>query len=359
LSSKDVRREIEGVIPCRNPSNLLGFFLDGLLHAVIGEDGDFDAAVPRPGRFAVVVGDRGASPSPTVLMRTPLMPCARAYSSSGAISTSCAAKAFRGFKEAMIDLAVLGNVTHDVIDGSARLGGSVSYVSMAAARLGMRVGLVTAAPAGFSLMEPLRHVAGMTVPRQDAAAATSFALDYSGPVRRVRLLERGTMLARPALAAPFVFLGPVMGEVPLEALRWFPASRLVIGLQGFLRATDAEGYVIATEPPPAPVFASASAVVFSELDHPAADDLAAALAAHVPIVVVTRAERGATLFDAGKPVHIPASPAVERDPTGAGDVFGAALTAALWRGAPPVDAATQAAYAAARAVEGPGLGNLR
>jgi 1D-myo-inositol 3-kinase len=51
--------------------------------------------------------------------------------------------------------------------------------------------------------------------------------------------------------------------------------------------------------------------------------------------------------------------ASERDPTGAGDVFGAALTVGLWRGSSPMDAAREAAYAAARAVEGPGLGNLR
>ena len=259
----------------------------------------------------------------------------------------------------MFDLAVLGNVTHDVIEGSDRLCGAVSYVSLAATRLGMTASLVTAAPADFDLMEPLRRVPGLAVEQQPADAATSFTLDYSGPVRRVRLLERGSMIVRPVSSAPFVFLGPVMGEVPIEALGWFPGSRIVVGLQGWMRATDAEGYVTAAEPPPPEVLAAATAVVFSEHDHPRADELARALATRVPIVVVTRAAQGATLFDGGKPLHVPAAAAIEREPTGAGDVFGAALTVALWRGASPVDAATQAAYAAARAVEGPGLGNLR
>ncbi len=259
----------------------------------------------------------------------------------------------------MLDLVVLGNVTHDVIDGSDRLGGAVSYVSLAATRLGMNAGLVTAAPPGFALMEPLRHVIGLDVEQQDAPTATSFALDYSGPVRRVRLLERGAGIAKPTSTAPFVFLGPVMGEVPLEALTWFRGSRIVIGLQGWMRDADADGFVIPSEPPSPGLLSSATAVIFSEHDHPRADAIATALAAHVPIVVVTRAEKGATLFDAGKPVHVPAVPAIEREPTGAGDVFGAALTVALWRGASAVDAATQAAYSAARAVEGPGLGNLR
>ena len=259
----------------------------------------------------------------------------------------------------MVDFAVLGNVTHDVIDGSDRLGGAVTYVSLAASRLGMTTGLVTAAPLDFPLMAALHEVPTLTIEHQPASTATSFTLDYSGPVRRVRLLHRGSPIVKPTASAPWVFLGPVIGEVPVHALDWFRGSRIVIGLQGWMRAPGADGYVVAAEPPSLDLLASATAVIYSEHDHPRPDELAAELASRVPIVVVTRAERGATLFDAGKPVHVPAAPAVERDPTGAGDVFGAALTVALWRGASPVDAATQAAYAAARAVEGSGLGNLR
>ena len=106
-------------------------------------------------------------------------------------------------------------------------------------------------------------------------------------------------------------------------------------------------------------FASATAVCFSEHDHPRSEELAVNLARHVPIVVVTRGSQGATLYDASGSYRVPASPARESDPTGAGDVFAGALTAGLWHGSSPMDAAREAAYAAARAVEGPGLGNLR
>jgi sugar/nucleoside kinase (ribokinase family) len=46
------------------------------------------------------------------------------------------------------------------------------------------------------------------------------------------------------------------------------------------------------------------------------------------------------------------------DPTGAGDVFGLVLALSLAGGAAPTEAATLAAGAAARVVEGPGLGRL-
>jgi sugar/nucleoside kinase (ribokinase family) len=106
------------------------------------------------------------------------------------------------------------------------------------------------------------------------------------------------------------------------------------------------------------VLAKAHAIVFSEHDHPNAEALARHIASRVPIVVLTRGARGATLFDRGIAQHVAAVPAFERDPTGAGDVFAAALAVWLGRDATPMDAAAQAAYCAARAVEGAGLGNL-
>jgi len=57
-------------------------------------------------------------------------------------------------------------------------------------------------------------------------------------------------------------------------------------------------------------------------------------------------------------VEIPAAPAREVDATGAGDVFGVVLTLELAQGRPLAVAGRTAAAAAARVVEGPGLGTL-
>jgi sugar/nucleoside kinase (ribokinase family) len=57
-------------------------------------------------------------------------------------------------------------------------------------------------------------------------------------------------------------------------------------------------------------------------------------------------------------MDVPAAPAIEVDPTGAGDVFGLVFALALARGADLATAGQRAAAAAARVVEGPGLGTL-
>ena len=73
---------------------------------------------------------------------------------------------------------------------------------------------------------------------------------------------------------------------------------------------------------------------------------------------ITRGARGATLIRGAERVDIPAAPARELDPTGAGDVFGVVLTLELARDELLLTAGRAAAEAAARVVEGPGLGTL-
>jgi len=60
----------------------------------------------------------------------------------------------------------------------------------------------------------------------------------------------------------------------------------------------------------------------------------------------------------GGRAEVPAAPASEVDSTGAGDVFGLVFTLRLAGGADPETAAHAAAAAAARVVEGPGIGRL-
>jgi sugar/nucleoside kinase (ribokinase family) len=76
------------------------------------------------------------------------------------------------------------------------------------------------------------------------------------------------------------------------------------------------------------------------------------------VVAVTRGARGARVSWGGKQSYIAPAPARPVDSTGAGDVFTLVLGLGLWRGLGPVAAAERAALAAARVVEGPGLGRL-
>jgi len=69
---------------------------------------------------------------------------------------------------------------------------------------------------------------------------------------------------------------------------------------------------------------------------------------------VTRGQRGALIIEDESVIEIPAGPAVELDPTGAGDTFCGATLAGLAHGLSPVEAARRAVKLAARTIAAPG-----
>ncbi|MEK6985694.1 MAG: PfkB family carbohydrate kinase [Candidatus Thermoplasmatota archaeon] len=76
---------------------------------------------------------------------------------------------------------------------------------------------------------------------------------------------------------------------------------------------------------------------------------------HVPALIVTRAERGASLYRDGHPsVHQPAFPVRVLDPTGAGDALRSGFFAALHAGRPFEEALRWGQAAAATVVQHPG-----
>ena len=273
------------------------------------------------------------------------------------------------------ELLVVGHVTRDLYIGGPRyitaqerrdgtLGGSAAFASRAAARLGVRTTLVTAAPDGFGLLSSLETDPLVRLVRRPSSEPTTFCLDYSGPHRRLTLQGRAPDLV-PAdipdawLHAPLAYIAPVIGECSRALVEHLGAQHVVVSAQGWMRTTNAQGLIIPSlmpellDPP-----AGIDTLVFSELDHPEAEALAKHVAARVKVVALTRGALGATLWHNGNRHDIAAAPANEIDPTGAGDVFALVLGLEMQRGLSPVDAAVLAALAAAKVVEGPGLGNL-
>lgn len=262
------------------------------------------------------------------------------------------------------ELLVVGHVTRDLFGGDIRLGGSASFAARAAATLGIRTALVTAAPADFALLEPLRALPQLSVHVVPSPEPTCFELDYSGPHRQ--LVMRST--ARPLHAQdipedwrgiPAAYLALVAGECDRALVSVLRARTIGAALQGWLRKMGVLGAIVpavadeVSTPPP-----ELGAAVFSEEDHPDAEELAAHLASFGFPVALTRGRRGATVRQGGQQWQIDAEEAAETDPTGAGDVFGFVFTLALSRGATAPQAARAAAAVAARVVEGPGLGAL-
>jgi sugar/nucleoside kinase (ribokinase family) len=260
-------------------------------------------------------------------------------------------------------LLVVGHVTRDEIDGGVRLGGAASYAARAAARLGVDVGLVTVAPPDDPLLDELRGRAGLRVACAAGEGMTTFALTYTDGGRRLALRAR----ARPIVpadiptawrAAPVAYVGPVAGECDRALITGLGSRFVGAGLQGWLREAGGDGAISPAQRPEAEAPPPLGAAIVSELDHPDAEAIAARFAASGATVAITRGARGATILTSATRFELPAAPAREVDPTGAGDVFGVVLTLRLAAGDSPSVAAAAAATAAARVVEGPGLGTL-
>jgi 1D-myo-inositol 3-kinase len=261
-------------------------------------------------------------------------------------------------------LLVVGHVTRDEIAGELRLGGAVSYAAQAAVRLSVDTALVTVAPPDDPLLEPLRRLPGLRLHCVASDVMTTFALAYSGTRRTLVLRRRAAPLAPADIPdawrrAPIAYVGPVTGECDRALVSSLGAAFIGAGLQGWLRRAGPDGEIEPALLPEALDPPRVRLAVVSEEDHPDIDAVAARFAAAGAIVAITRGARGATLIAPSGLLEIPAAPAQEIDPTGAGDVFGVVLTLRLAAGASPADAGRAGAAAAARVVEGPGLGRLR
>jgi 1D-myo-inositol 3-kinase len=262
--------------------------------------------------------------------------------------------------EQIPEFVVVGHVCQDLMpDGSLSVGGSVSYATTTALRMGYRAGVVTSAGPGMDLAEALP---GAQIVCHRSDQTTVFENIYHNGKRTQFVHGRADVLTCKHIPANWrqarmIYLGSIDQEIDESVFRCFPEQALV-GLmpQGFFRRWNGKGQVHFTEwNPPEAVLRRINVLVMSELDVPDPHGLAREWGKSAEIVVVTQAERGATVYRQGMPCHYPARPAHQVDPTGAGDVYAAAF---LIRLAETGDACQAAAFADAVAsfsVEGPGI----
>jgi sugar/nucleoside kinase (ribokinase family) len=262
----------------------------------------------------------------------------------------------------MLDYIAIGHICADLqADGTTRLGGTALFAALTAHRLGLRAAILTACSPELDLstLPP-----DLMVVRQDSNATTVFENRY-GPAGRTQLLHaRAETIDLQAIpeawrSTPIVHLAPVIQEVPHVMPSTLGNTLLGLTPQGWLRSVQPNKHVI-THPSALlklPL-SSAHLVVMSEEDVQYDEALVRRLAEQISLVVLTRAERGATVWVRGRASNVPALHAEVVDPTGAGDVFAAAFFAALHRGHDPLVAARWACAAAACAIEGPGISAL-
>jgi sugar/nucleoside kinase (ribokinase family) len=260
---------------------------------------------------------------------------------------------------ALLDFVAVGHVTIDHVSGRRRLGGAAAFASLTAARLGLRAGVVTSAGPGFPYWETLR---GVEIHWQEAPRTTEFANLYEGPERRQRVLAQAASLTEASVGSirsrlredAAVLYCPVVHEVQIPLAPLAPRGLAGVAPQGFFRRWNEAGFVEARDWADAPsALASADVVSMSEDDHPAPEELAEEFPGRA--FAVTKGAAGARVYSQSDVYDLPAFPAVEVDPTGAGDVFAAAFLVALRERQGVVRAARFATCVASFAVEAPGV----
>lgn len=259
-----------------------------------------------------------------------------------------------------MDFVAVGHLTHDrQPDGSLRPGGAAYYASVTARHLGAEAVVVSSVGPDCIARNEFESL-GISLYEDPATETTTFENRYRQEKREQHLLALANPINQPIPAADVLFFGPVMQEVPVEFIERLPPHRIAVaGLQGWMRRVNAEGLVYPVDLPDAAAFAGLDAVFASEADF-RADPLGEtlALSSVVPIVALTQGSLGSLVFINGKSHSICPYPAIEQDPTGAGDVYAACFACALANGCTALDAADQASRLAARSVEQPGAAAL-
>lgn len=225
---------------------------------------------------------------------------------------------------------LVGHVTKDLLpDNTFTIGGTVTYASTVAKRLGWQPTIITAAAPHFKPPAYLVDVNWHILPSQETS---TFRNEYDAEGHRRQTL---TPIARPIHAADIpgtyrhadlVHLAPLTQELEPTITNVFNNSLLAATPQGWMRYWDTQGLVsLGNWRGASEILPRLQAAVVSIDDIEGDWSRAEKWARQTPILVVTQDKLGCTVLNEGQAVAIPPRPAQMIDPTGAGDVFAAAF----------------------------------
>ena len=256
-----------------------------------------------------------------------------------------------------MDFLTIGHVTKDLLPGGYTVGGTVTYASVTAMRLGRHPGVLTSVGPDVVLPDVYRQIELHALPSPDTL---TFENVYTPEGREQTIHAWATPIGVDDVpqaviqAAPsIVLLGPLAGELDVRVAEHFPHSLLGIAPQGWMRRWNAGGRVWHE-----PLRCDAEALRYADVLVVSTEDvnddisLVQCYAEVVKIVVLTRGLHGADVYTNGAITHVRPRPATQIDPTGAGDIFTAAFLIALEESGDPIRAARFANVTASFSVEG-------
>jgi sugar/nucleoside kinase (ribokinase family) len=242
-------------------------------------------------------------------------------------------------------LALVGNLSRDRVDGGPpRIGGAPYYAARAWRLLGRRATIVTrCGPEERAAYVRRLSALGLPVVALPGRETTSFSFFYDGDVRVMMVDQLGDSWSpADAEAVPrgaWVHVAPLLrSDFPAETLAALADSRrLSLDGQGLVRASNEGPLRLDADFDPG-VLAHVQILKLAEEE---AEVVGAVDRLGVPEVLVTYGARGSRVYYEGRSEDVGAWP-VSADPTGSGDAFSAAYLAGRSQGLTPVSAARRA-----------------
>jgi sugar/nucleoside kinase (ribokinase family) len=259
---------------------------------------------------------------------------------------SCATQDSLGGLASVLDLAVVGHFAIDQVQRNGKalppsLGGTVTFSSLAAARLGGKVGIVSKVGPDFRddhLRVFARSGIDVSGVKKVKAPTTKYRLQYTGEERNLTLLSRCDPI-RPDDVRQLrgntkaIHLGPIAGEISLETVKevtgW--GNIVLLDLQGVIRRFSKKGGVSIERSPQLPEIVRSVTIVKSALSEGEAvlnvlgfEKVAESfLDMGCKIAIVTLGAKGSYISTSdGEFLSIPAiKPRKVMDFTGAGDAY--------------------------------------
>ena len=255
------------------------------------------------------------------------------------------------------DILLVGHIVKDLVNDSWQPSGSILFAAQQSKRLGLKVGAVAACSLDIN---PASFVPDITWVITEDSASVSFQNTYTDGQRLQRVFGQASVLNLADIPeawheARLILLAPLFHDLDPSLPKQLAGPKRLIGCiaQGWLRSQQ-EGNIRPVAVPSNPDWAGCDVVFLSEEDV-ANPDAAEDWRTQFPVVVLTRSERGSTIWAEAKRHDLPALPAAAVDPTGAGDVFATAFLIEYSKTHDAVGAGRFAAAAAALSVEGSDL----
>jgi 1D-myo-inositol 3-kinase len=258
---------------------------------------------------------------------------------------------------------LVGHYCHDTViapDGTPRflLGGASAHASAVLAPLGVDLHVVAKVGDDFryhdSVARPPLVVHG--------ARTTAFVDDYRGADRIGTVVAAAPPIDPADLGDASCRIGMacgIVGEIDPDTLaRLRDLSGIVVAdAQAFVRRVDPDGGSVRTVPPAPSLRAEIDRLDWLKLSRSETAALDPSTLKRCA-AIVTDGDRGSILLQNGRETRIPAFPAREVDPTGAGDCYLAGFVWGLLRGWQPERAALFGSFCGALAVSQHGVPRL-